>query len=178
MGGGWGGGRPTRSGWAGSDPGRTVLFKKLKGNRDTPPPAHFIPAKQKSVQRSVRTAALFTWALGELEPGWRFCAENPAVLAAILKFTVCSAVGQTFIFFTISNFDPLPQGPSPARRLRGERGQLLHKHGEPSNAKAHQGESSLELDSLWKTAWIGEGSARRQLKGIPVPCTTPTDALR
>eukprot|EP00667_Euglena_gracilis_P017606 EG_transcript_18574 len=53
------------------------------------------------------TAALFTWALGELEPGWRFCAENPAVLAAILKFTVCSAVGQTFIFFTISNFDPL-----------------------------------------------------------------------
>ncbi len=33
--------------------------------------------------------------------------SNPEVLSKIIKFALCSAVGQSFIFFTIANFDPL-----------------------------------------------------------------------
>lgn len=33
--------------------------------------------------------------------------SNPKVLESILYFSACSAAGQSFIFFTISVFDPL-----------------------------------------------------------------------
>merc|ERR1711871_638301 len=39
--------------------------------------------------------------------GMRFCAANPLVLGKITRFAACSAVGQSFIFYTIANFDPL-----------------------------------------------------------------------
>jgi UDP-galactose transporter B1 len=32
---------------------------------------------------------------------------NPEIMSKIIKFSACSAVGQSFIFYTISNFDPL-----------------------------------------------------------------------
>ena len=53
------------------------------------------------------TAGVFAVALGELAPGIRFCTENPVIFEKILKFALCSAVGQSFIFYTIANFDPL-----------------------------------------------------------------------
>mmetsp|Transcript_13450 Transcript_13450/g.42308 ORF Transcript_13450/g.42308 Transcript_13450/m.42308 type:complete len:320 (+) Transcript_13450:87-1046(+) len=53
------------------------------------------------------TAVVFTFAMGEFEPGYRFCMENPAILKNVCLFAACSAVGQAFIFYTISSFDPL-----------------------------------------------------------------------
>jgi len=53
------------------------------------------------------TAFVIAAALGELGSGFAFCAKEPEIMAAIVKFSVCSAIGQSFIFFTISNFDPL-----------------------------------------------------------------------
>ena len=43
----------------------------------------------------------------ELLSGWEFCWENPEILSKILQFSVCSAIGQSFIFYTLATFDPL-----------------------------------------------------------------------
>lgn len=53
------------------------------------------------------TAAAIALFLGEMTSGLEFCLQNPIILNNILKFSVCSAIGQSFIFFTISEFDPL-----------------------------------------------------------------------
>jgi len=53
------------------------------------------------------TAAVFSLVLGEAIGGIQFCLKNPVIVEKILKFSVCSAFGQSFIFYTISNFDPL-----------------------------------------------------------------------
>lgn len=53
------------------------------------------------------TAAILSLILGEFKSGIPFLAGNPELLTKILKFALCSAVGQSFIFYTISNFDPL-----------------------------------------------------------------------
>jgi UDP-galactose transporter B1 len=53
------------------------------------------------------TAALLAVALGEFQDGIKFCTQNPVILNKILKFSLCSAVGQSFVFYTISAFDPL-----------------------------------------------------------------------
>ena len=43
----------------------------------------------------------------EFSKGLAYCLSNPAILNKILIFSVASAVGQSFIFYTISNFDSL-----------------------------------------------------------------------
>jgi UDP-galactose transporter B1 len=53
------------------------------------------------------TAAVLTFAIGELEPGYKFLVNNPGVLFSLIQFSICSAVGQAFIFFLISRFDSL-----------------------------------------------------------------------
>ena len=53
------------------------------------------------------TAIVIATGLGEVGTGVAFCKENPEILAKIVKFAICSAVGQSFIFYTIANFDPL-----------------------------------------------------------------------
>lgn len=53
------------------------------------------------------TAVVVAVALGELETGMSFCNANPEIYEKIIKFAICSAVGQSFIFYTIANFDPL-----------------------------------------------------------------------
>ena len=53
------------------------------------------------------TAAVVALGLGELVSGTSFCLQNPEIMAKITKFAICSAVGQSFIFYTIANFDPL-----------------------------------------------------------------------
>mmetsp|Transcript_7266 Transcript_7266/g.10632 ORF Transcript_7266/g.10632 Transcript_7266/m.10632 type:complete len:408 (-) Transcript_7266:4052-5275(-) len=53
------------------------------------------------------TAAVIAGALGEVQSGIAFCTTNPEILSKIIKFALCSAVGQSFIFYTMANFDPL-----------------------------------------------------------------------
>ena len=53
------------------------------------------------------TATLIALGLGEFTSGLAFCSSNPEILSKIVKFSLCSAVGQSFIFYTIANFDPL-----------------------------------------------------------------------
>lgn len=53
------------------------------------------------------TAIAFAVGMGEFAPGFKFCSDNPKIFVDILKFAACSACGQAFIFYTISNFDPL-----------------------------------------------------------------------
>jgi UDP-galactose transporter B1 len=53
------------------------------------------------------TAVVISGALGEIAPGLAYCTANPEIFNKIIKFAVCSAVGQSFIFYTIANFDPL-----------------------------------------------------------------------
>lgn len=53
------------------------------------------------------TAAAFALGRGEFARGLAFCVDNPEIWAKILRFGVCSAIGQSFIFFTIAHFDPL-----------------------------------------------------------------------
>jgi len=53
------------------------------------------------------TAIVIALGLGEVQTGITYCTENPEILSKIVKFAVCSAVGQSFIFYTIANFDPL-----------------------------------------------------------------------
>lgn len=45
--------------------------------------------------------------LGEAQSGIKFCSQNPILLNKIMRFALCSAVGQSFIFYTISNFNSL-----------------------------------------------------------------------
>eukprot|EP00586_Coscinodiscus_wailesii_P018972 CAMPEP_0172517920 /NCGR_PEP_ID=MMETSP1066-20121228/288911_1 /TAXON_ID=671091 /ORGANISM="Coscinodiscus wailesii, Strain CCMP2513" /LENGTH=323 /DNA_ID=CAMNT_0013300133 /DNA_START=274 /DNA_END=1245 /DNA_ORIENTATION=+ len=53
------------------------------------------------------TALVFAGGLGELTSGVSFCVANPEIMSKIIKFALCSAIGQSFIFYTIANFDPL-----------------------------------------------------------------------
>jgi UDP-galactose transporter B1 len=53
------------------------------------------------------TAVAIAIGLGEFASGMAFCTKNPEILSKIIKFSACSAIGQSFIFYTIANFDPL-----------------------------------------------------------------------
>ena len=53
------------------------------------------------------TALVFALARGEVQAGLKFALDNPALWGKVLRFGACSAVGQSFIFYTISTFDPL-----------------------------------------------------------------------
>jgi len=53
------------------------------------------------------TAIVIAGVLGEINSGTKFLVDNPEILSNIIKFAICSAVGQSFIFYTIANFDPL-----------------------------------------------------------------------
>ena len=53
------------------------------------------------------TAFIISVAIGDFTAGWKFCSANPEIWNLIIKFSMCSAIGQSFIFFTIANFDPL-----------------------------------------------------------------------
>ena len=53
------------------------------------------------------TATVIAGGLGEVQSGIAYMTANPDILSQIVKFAICSAVGQSFIFYTIANFDPL-----------------------------------------------------------------------
>merc|ERR1719152_859591 len=46
-------------------------------------------------------------ASGHMTGGIAFCSKNPEVIQAILIYSVSSAVGQNFIYYTITQFNPL-----------------------------------------------------------------------
>jgi len=39
--------------------------------------------------------------------GMAYCTSNPEIVPMIMKFSLCSAIGQSFIFYTVAHFDPL-----------------------------------------------------------------------
>merc|ERR1712066_748507 len=51
--------------------------------------------------------ALAALCLGEFATGIAFILGNPAILPKVLAFGVCSAIGQSFIFFVVSEYGPL-----------------------------------------------------------------------
>ena len=53
------------------------------------------------------TATLISTTNGELFSGLGYMSDNPDIVPSIMKFALCSAIGQSFIFYTISNFDSL-----------------------------------------------------------------------
>jgi len=52
-------------------------------------------------------ALLLAIATGHLSAGIQFCYKHPKVLSAILMYSLSSAVGQNFVYFTLTQFDPL-----------------------------------------------------------------------
>ena len=40
------------------------------------------------------TAAVVSFGAGEFVSGFSYCVENPEILAKIIKFCICSAIGQ------------------------------------------------------------------------------------
>eukprot|EP00580_Thalassiosira_gravida_P003182 CAMPEP_0201618658 /NCGR_PEP_ID=MMETSP0492-20130828/39602_1 /ASSEMBLY_ACC=CAM_ASM_000837 /TAXON_ID=420259 /ORGANISM="Thalassiosira gravida, Strain GMp14c1" /LENGTH=281 /DNA_ID=CAMNT_0048087311 /DNA_START=1 /DNA_END=846 /DNA_ORIENTATION=+ len=52
-------------------------------------------------------AILISLSLGEFTKGMSYCSHNPKMFTLIWKFSMCSAVGQSFIFYTVARFDPL-----------------------------------------------------------------------
>merc|ERR1712048_826315 len=45
--------------------------------------------------------------LGEIASGTAYILANPAILPKVLAFGACSAIGQSFIFFLVSEYGPL-----------------------------------------------------------------------
>lgn len=45
--------------------------------------------------------------LGQFHGGVAYVATHPEIASAMMKFAACSALGQSAIFFTLANFDPL-----------------------------------------------------------------------
>jgi UDP-galactose transporter B1 len=52
-------------------------------------------------------AAVVALARSEFVPGMAYMTTNPEIMSKLIKFAICSAMGQSFIFYTISNFDSL-----------------------------------------------------------------------
>mmetsp|Transcript_2637 Transcript_2637/g.5562 ORF Transcript_2637/g.5562 Transcript_2637/m.5562 type:complete len:334 (+) Transcript_2637:335-1336(+) len=53
------------------------------------------------------TAVAIAGICGEIQTGGAYLLANPEIMSKIARFATCSAVGQSFIFYTIANFDPL-----------------------------------------------------------------------
>lgn len=52
-------------------------------------------------------AIVLAAATGQLAEGYDFCTRNPEVSKAIVMYSLASAVGQNFVYFTITQFDAL-----------------------------------------------------------------------
>merc|ERR1712232_1231209 len=50
-------------------------------------------------------ALVFAAVRKELKAGMAFCRANPSLYGQIVKFSLCGALGQSCIFYTITNFD-------------------------------------------------------------------------
>jgi len=55
----------------------------------------------------VLSASAVALATGQFVSSANFCLDNPKIMEKIIRFALCSAFGQTFIFILIAVFDPL-----------------------------------------------------------------------
>ena len=77
----------------------------LRRRRD--PPARKDRRGKMPRRYMLATALVFALGRGEVARGLEFAFANPEIWGKLLRFAGCSAVGQSFIFFTIAKFDPL-----------------------------------------------------------------------
>jgi UDP-galactose transporter B1 len=84
------------------------LQKRLKQKavlmNKTPTPCDFLLYTNVSMVVTALTIALAT---GDWFQGYKFTTENPAILRMVCQVCVCSAIGQSFIFYIVAHFDPL-----------------------------------------------------------------------
>jgi UDP-galactose transporter B1 len=84
------------------------LQKRLKQNalltQKIPTPCDFLLYTNASMAATALTIALAT---DDWRQGWKFTVENPAILRMVLQVCICSAIGQSFIFYVVAHFDPL-----------------------------------------------------------------------
>jgi UDP-galactose transporter B1 len=84
------------------------LQKRLKRNallaNKIPTPCDFLLYTNVSMAATALTIALVT---DDWRQGWAFTVENPAILRMVLQVCLCSAIGQSFIFYIVAHFDPL-----------------------------------------------------------------------
>jgi UDP-galactose transporter B1 len=82
--------------------------KRLKSDMSriglTPKPYDFMLFTNLSM---CAVALVISVCLGEIWTGYKFCVKNPAILTLVVHFSICSAIGQSFIFYTVATFDPL-----------------------------------------------------------------------
>lgn len=84
------------------------LQKRLKQDAlaagKVPTPYDFLLYTNLSMASVALTIAL---ASNDWKHGWEFVSQNPEILRMIMLCCGCSAVGQSFIFYVVANFDPL-----------------------------------------------------------------------
>jgi UDP-galactose transporter B1 len=52
-------------------------------------------------------ALIISFTLGDFQSGIQYCISYPQITPLLWKFSLCSAIGQSFIFYTVAHFDPL-----------------------------------------------------------------------
>lgn len=80
--------------------------KRLKFTcRDAPPTTFDFVLYTNLVMTAI--ALILSIITGDFQNGWTFLQNNPVVSGMILRVCVCSAVGQSFVFYVVTTFDPL-----------------------------------------------------------------------
>jgi UDP-galactose transporter B1 len=80
------------------------LLSDLKRVNITPQPYDLMTYTNAFMMLFALMISVVTAEFGE---GLKYCKSNPAVFHLIWKFSLCSAIGQSFIFYTLARFDPL-----------------------------------------------------------------------
>ena len=90
------------------------LQDKVKTSTKVLNPSHRKTAKPSAHESMLYTnlsgaivALVFAILTGQITSGFAFCAKYPKVLKAIVSYSLASAVGQNFIYHTITSFDVL-----------------------------------------------------------------------
>jgi UDP-galactose transporter B1 len=115
-------------------------------------------------------AAMVALVLGEFNTGLQFCLKNPVIFSKLLKFALCSAVGQAFIFYTISEFDPLVCSTVTTTRKVFSVLLSIFVHGHQMSA---QGSSYVQVSSILeiytffcRMGWYSSGLRRYCLRTL------------
>lgn len=81
---------------------RMLMAAKAKGMAMKPYVLMFWTALYQAIG-----AFIIALLLGEFGPGIRFLTENSEIMGLVLRFGFCSAIGQSFVFYTLAEFDPV-----------------------------------------------------------------------
>ena len=80
------------------------LLKNINVSGSKPKPYDFMLFTNFYMMIVAVVISLLTYDFGS---GIQYCTSNPEIVPMILKFSLYSAIGQSFIFYTIAHFDPL-----------------------------------------------------------------------